>query len=152
MIRNCVTCRQDYDDAERLTFCPHDRFMSAEDLEQKKAGLALIGKHVCFAHQPTGPSHFVQSVGWNGMVTLGDMVGEFAPHLFIPRVPLTIVQVFTPQDCRSGSCDCEGARNCKFPRCANCDNIMRNGKWIDDDQYHHWESAGHCPDCDGPMD
>lgn len=84
MFKRCDDCGTDYDDAERLTFCPHDRFMSAEDLEQKKAGLALIGKPVCMAHQPTGPVYRVQSVGWNGMVTVTDMVGEFAPHLFVP--------------------------------------------------------------------
>jgi hypothetical protein len=83
MIIACKDCGERFDDAERLTFCPHDRFMSAPDLEQKKAGIALIGKRVCFAHQPNGPAHSIQSVGWNGMVTLTDMAGEFAPHLFL---------------------------------------------------------------------
>jgi hypothetical protein len=56
--------------------------MPVADLEQKKAGLALLERDICFAHQPDGPTHRVQSVGWNGMVTLTDMTGEFAPHLF----------------------------------------------------------------------
>jgi hypothetical protein len=84
MMRRCDDCGLDYDDADRLTYCPHEPIMGADDLMQKKAGLALIGRDICFAHQPDGPSHRVQSVGWNGMVTLNDMVGEFAPHLFIP--------------------------------------------------------------------
>lgn len=50
---------------------------------RKLQSRSLIGKQVCFAYQPKGPSHRVQSVGWNGMVTLADMVGEFAPHLFV---------------------------------------------------------------------
>lgn len=61
------------------------------------------------------------------------------------------VIVVLPQDCRSGSCDCEGAKNCKFKRCENCDDLVdENGKWIDDDEYH-----GECPDecgvCGAPL-
>jgi hypothetical protein len=80
MIVRCPTC-QTYDDAARLTYW--DQFISSDDLLQKDAALALLGKPVCFAHQPDGPAHRVQSIGWNGMVTLNDMVGEFAPHLFV---------------------------------------------------------------------
>jgi hypothetical protein len=57
--------------------------MPPDDLRQKEDGLMLIGRDICFAHQPDGPSHRVQSVNWNGMVTLHDMAGEFAPHLFV---------------------------------------------------------------------
>lgn len=79
---SCTTCGLSYDDADRNTICPHTLIMPADDLAQKKAGLALMGHAICFAHQP-GPLHRVQAVGWNGMVTLHDMVGEFAPHLFV---------------------------------------------------------------------
>jgi hypothetical protein len=79
----CEHCDTIYDDAERLTYCPHDDIMPPADMAQKDAGLALIGKRVCFAHEPQGPSHAVQAVGWNGMVTIDDMAGEFAPHLFV---------------------------------------------------------------------
>jgi hypothetical protein len=57
--------------------------MPAADLAQKKAALALCERDICFAHMPDGPAHRIQSVSWNGMVTLHDMVGEFAPHLFV---------------------------------------------------------------------
>lgn len=83
MLVNCEKCRLSYDDAERWTYCPHDRFISIEDLERKKAALDLIGRQVCFAHQPKGPAHFVQAVKFDGMITLADMAGEFAPHLFV---------------------------------------------------------------------
>lgn len=83
MLVMCNDCGTTYDDAERLTFCPHRRLMPADDLEQKKRGLALIGQHVSFAHQPDGPTYFVNAVGWNGVVTLAGMGGEFAPHLFV---------------------------------------------------------------------
>lgn len=83
MLVRCKDCGADYDDGERLTYCPHERFMSASDLKQKDAGLALIGKQVRFAHQPEGPAHPVQAVSWNGMISLADMAGEFAPHLFV---------------------------------------------------------------------
>ncbi len=79
----CPSCGHSYDDAARSTICPHGRFMSAQDLTQKDAGLALIGKDICFAHEPAGPVRRVQSVGWNGMVTIAGMAGEFAPHLFV---------------------------------------------------------------------
>lgn len=80
---SCTSCGLSYDDADRNTICPHPLIMPAGDLAQKKAGLALIGRAVCFAHQPDGPAHQVQAIGWNGMVTLRDMAGEFAPHLFV---------------------------------------------------------------------
>lgn len=83
MINKCDECGADFDDAKRLTLCPHDSLMSDADMAQKDAGQALIGKKVRFAHQPEGPAHAVQSVGWNGMVTLADMSGEFAPHIFV---------------------------------------------------------------------
>jgi hypothetical protein len=72
-----------YDDADRTTICPHPLIMPADDLEQKKAGLALIGHAVCFAHEPDGPIYHIQAVSWDGMVTLREMAGEFAPHLFV---------------------------------------------------------------------
>lgn len=81
----CHDCGATYHDEDRLTYCPHEPIMAADDLEQKKAGLDLLGRDICFAHQPDGPAHRVQSVGWNGMVTLADMAGEFAPHLFVAK-------------------------------------------------------------------
>lgn len=84
MIIQCARCGKTFDDADRTTICPHGLIMPAEDLERKKAGLELIGKDICFAHQPDGPAHRIQSVGWNGMVTIAGMAGEFAPHLFVP--------------------------------------------------------------------
>lgn len=83
MLVRCGECGTDYDDSERFTFCPHDFLMPAADMDQKKAGLALLGKQIVFAHQPGGPAHRVRSVGWNGMITITDMVGEFAPHMFV---------------------------------------------------------------------
>ncbi len=78
----CPHCQRPIDDAEQNTICPHPLIMPKADLEQKKAGLELLGKDVSFAHQPNGPFHRVQGIGWNGMVTIEGFVGEFAPHLF----------------------------------------------------------------------
>lgn len=83
MLVDCKDCGTEFDDAARLTFCPHELIMPADDLEQKKLGLSLIGKPIRFAHEPDGPNRSVQAIGWNGMVTLQGMAGEFAPHLFI---------------------------------------------------------------------
>lgn len=90
-IVQCEKCGAIIDDADRTTICPHDLIMPAADLEQKKAGLELIGKDICFAHQLNGPHHRVQSCSWNGMITLQGMAGEFAPHLFVivpPELPV----------------------------------------------------------------
>jgi hypothetical protein len=83
MVVTCSKCNLRYDDARRLTYCPHSKLMSDDDMKQKIAGLALIGKFVCFRHMLDGPAYRVQSVGWNGMVSLEGMTGEFAPHLFV---------------------------------------------------------------------
>lgn len=58
----------------------------------------------------------------------------------------------TPEDCLSGQCDCNGADNCKFTRCKNCDlPVMQDGKafplvdYWHYAQYHKFE----CPICGG---
>jgi hypothetical protein len=64
---------------------------------------------------------------------------------------INAVQIYVPEDCRHGLCDCASAKECKFPRCDNCDEILdANGKWIDDNQYHGEEPL-HCPDCGAPL-
>ena len=85
MMTKCPNCGADYDDADRITICPHDLIMPAADLEQKNAALALMERDICFAHEPSGPVHRVQYVTWGGMVGLHGMAGEFAPHLFVVR-------------------------------------------------------------------
>lgn len=85
MERRCEDCGRAYDDARRLTYCPHDPLMSDADLAQKDLGLSLIDRKVRFNHQSeTGPDVRVTSVLWNGMVTIDALPGEFAPHLFTP--------------------------------------------------------------------
>lgn len=80
----CPDCKLKYDDARRLTFCPHDPLMSDEHLEQKDAGLALQGKDVRFAHEAGhGKIWHVESCNHIGQVALKDMPGWFAPHLFV---------------------------------------------------------------------
>ena len=79
----CRYCFSRFDDADRSTICPHELIMPAEDLVQKKLGLALLEKRIRFKHMPEEEPLRVQSIGWNGMVTLHGMSGEFAPHLFM---------------------------------------------------------------------
>jgi hypothetical protein len=78
----CAACGTAFDDADQSTLCPHRLIMAPEDLERKKAALAMP-RRVCFAHMPRGPVLHVTAIGWNGMVRLAEMVGEFAPHLFV---------------------------------------------------------------------
>jgi hypothetical protein len=88
MMTTCTDCGLTYDDARRMTFCPHEPLMSDEDLAQKDAAIALLGRRIRFNHQrETGPDMRVRSVGWNGMVTVDALPGEFAPHLFVVVEP-----------------------------------------------------------------
>jgi hypothetical protein len=65
---------------------------------------------------------------------------------------INAVIVVTPEDCYHGLCDCASARDCKFPRCENCDGLLdAKGKWIDDNQWHG-EHPDWCPYCGGPLD
>lgn len=60
------------------------------------------------------------------------------------------VRVITPQDCMYGLCDCEGAQNCYFPRCDNCDAILyKDGKAHDNPNLHRTFT---CEDCGGPIE
>lgn len=78
----CATCTVVFDDAERLTYCPHDRFMSEADLKQKIDGIELLGKYVRFVHRQFDGPRRVIGCGPTGMVEIEGMSGEFAPHLF----------------------------------------------------------------------
>jgi hypothetical protein len=82
MTRTCAVCEAVYDDAVGSTICPHRRFLSEADQQQKDLALSLLGHELRWTHLPDGPPVRIQSVGWNGMVTLDGWTGEFAPHLF----------------------------------------------------------------------
>lgn len=84
MTVTCGFCRERYDDADCVTLCPHALIMPRGDLEQKKLAITLLGKEVRFAHQEVNPTWYrITSMGWNGMLTLDGLPGEFAPHLFV---------------------------------------------------------------------
>ena len=83
MIVTCKTCLIVHDDAQQYTYCPHDKFLSDDQARQKDLGLALIGKEVWFAHLQKGDKHCVTSVNFEGMVSISDMTGWFAPHIFV---------------------------------------------------------------------
>ena len=79
----CADCDACYDDALCWTYCPHDQFMTKEVAARKDAAVALLGTRVVFVYAPANePPRRVQSVAYDGMVTLVGMTGEFAPHLF----------------------------------------------------------------------
>lgn len=82
----CWECGLAYDDADRLTFCPHELIMPADDLARKKAAIALMdgGSTVRFNHQrDSGPDFHILGIDFIGMVTLRELPGYFAPHLFV---------------------------------------------------------------------
>lgn len=80
MITTCTACKLTYDDADNSTICPHRLIMPREDLERKKLAIELIGKTVRFAHEDI--PRRVQSISFDGMVSIEGFGGEFAPHLF----------------------------------------------------------------------
>lgn len=80
----CRACDMRYDDAKASTICPHRVFLTDEQLKQKDLAISLMGKRVRFAHVPAGgETTRVTSCGWDGMVTVEGMSGEFAPHIFV---------------------------------------------------------------------
>jgi len=83
MDTTCPKCSKEYDDADCSTLCPHPLIMPKQDLDRKKLAFTLAEKPLRFRHMPeTSAPLFIESIGWNGMVTIRGMVGEFAPHLF----------------------------------------------------------------------
>ena len=81
----CDKCRVMYDDAKAFTFCPHERFMSDQTAAQKDLGVSLVGKPLKWANEinePTAAVLYIESVGFDGMVTLRGWTGEFAPTCF----------------------------------------------------------------------
>lgn len=84
----CRQCGVPYDDAERSTVCPHDRFLTVAVQRQKDLALSLMGKDLRWAHRPSMDDIVrVESISWTGMVTIRGFVGEFAPHLFVVAPP-----------------------------------------------------------------
>jgi hypothetical protein len=84
MNRTCEDCLQQYDDARCSTICPHQALMPDEDLNRKEKAFNLLGKRLRFAHIAEGAEEVrVQSIGWNGMVTLAGWSGEFSPDIFV---------------------------------------------------------------------
>lgn len=83
MMIQCGECDEWYDDAKCDTGHPHDRFISDEDAAQKDLAIALLGKEVLFHHMPVSAAGFhVTSINFEGMVTLKELPGFFAPHIF----------------------------------------------------------------------
>lgn len=83
MIVTCPECDVPFDDARCTTICPHEQFLPDDLITQKDLAMSLCGKDVCFNHMPDGPRYHVQSVGREGRITLAELPGEFAPHLFV---------------------------------------------------------------------
>lgn len=84
MLVKCEKCGKQFDDARRSTLCAHDPFLSEAELAQKDLAMTLLGQNICFNHHaPHGAKYRVQSVTFEGMVTIDGLPGEFAPHLFV---------------------------------------------------------------------
>jgi hypothetical protein len=64
-----------------------DRRASCDDYLRRALAATLLGRAVCFAHQPDGPVNRVVIARANGMIVLDGMPGEFAPRLFVPFAP-----------------------------------------------------------------
>lgn len=90
MTRTCETCKFTYDDAKSTTICPHEQFISDETAAQKDLAFSLLGKYVVFVEFPNDPGLppeglRVESVNWNGLVSLRGILGSFAPSLFVVK-------------------------------------------------------------------
>lgn len=85
MKHTCAECGESYDDARQWITCPHPPLMDDVDIARKEAAIALLGKTVRFAHQPTGPNRDVITISRYGMVMLSgdDIAGEFSPNSLV---------------------------------------------------------------------
>lgn len=88
MNRTCEDCGLLYDDARQWTTCPHEPLMSDQDLARKDLACALTGQNLLFFHQePDHKPYRIQSIGFNGMVTLVGLEGEYEPSWLVVMTP-----------------------------------------------------------------
>jgi hypothetical protein len=82
MLTMCLQCSKRYDDAMCWTICPHDAFITDQQVTAKDLATSLLLEPVTFNHQPDGPVYRITAIDRDGMVTLDNLAGLFAPHLF----------------------------------------------------------------------
>lgn len=79
----CEVCHQSYDDAQRLTYCPHDMLMSMADLARKDLAISLMGKSIRLRHEPASKATKVVEINWQGMIIVDGVRGLFDPTMFV---------------------------------------------------------------------
>lgn len=84
MKTECSRCTRVFDEDRCSAICPHEKFLTAEEVYRKHIALSLRGKRLRFIHMPPGQMDTrVISVSYDGMVTIEGLLGLFAPHLFV---------------------------------------------------------------------
>lgn len=84
MIVRCRECDEVYDDAIRWTICPHERFISDEDVARKAEGARYLGRLVRFVSEgPEVEPRRVFAMGATGRLSLEGLPGEFPPDLLV---------------------------------------------------------------------
>jgi hypothetical protein len=84
MNRQCEDCKVRYDDARQVTYCPHAEFLTPGQAARKDAAMKLLGKKVVFWHRPAGVGPaIVDSIDFEGMVSIKGWSGMFHPELFV---------------------------------------------------------------------
>ena len=83
MTIDCRYCGKRFDDARCWTICPHESLMSDKHLNQKDRAMKLLGKAVVFNHMPDEKPRRIESITWDGMVSVSGMEGYFAPWCFV---------------------------------------------------------------------
>lgn len=84
MNRTCDICFTCYDDATRLTVCPHERFISDEIARQKDLAFSLVGRRLRLNIADSIQPVCIQSIDHRGMVTLRTVDGEEVVGTFTP--------------------------------------------------------------------
>jgi hypothetical protein len=82
MRRICSDCKEEYDDVDATTICPHEPLRSPEMKTQWELGSRLLGNRVRFNHWPPGSGVNCTTLYFDGTVGLEGRSGQFAPHLF----------------------------------------------------------------------
>lgn len=85
LMTKTMPTKRDFDPAPGPA-APDQTTVAVEQVrDQLPAAVSLLGKRVAFHHAPEAQSMLVESVTWEGMVTIAGMAGEFAPHLFVVK-------------------------------------------------------------------
>jgi hypothetical protein len=83
MIVTCPACQHSYDDARCTMICPHEAFLTEAQAQRKDLAASMVGKNIAFADGGPQAPRRIQSIDWDGFITLA---GGPAHHRYNPNI------------------------------------------------------------------